>query len=232
MEIREYRKVIAYIKYKIEIGELRPGDRLPAEREMAEALSVGRYSIREAIRVMEAMGLIESRQGSGNYLNVDIEKGFTESMEMMLLIHQVDFSQVSQLRRAIEIFAYGCAAESASDADIKDLEDIFSNMQLASGKKKVKYDKMFHDRIIGITGNSLIINIMGALSTVCESLISQVIFQSPPDIEGRIMDTHRDMLIGLKAKDAAFGEKAVRSHYDLTDMRIAGKSSSENTFGK
>ena len=64
-ETKFYTKVINYIKVKILSGELKNGDRLPSEREMAERLDVSRTSIREAIRTLEIMGLIESKRGSG-----------------------------------------------------------------------------------------------------------------------------------------------------------------------
>ncbi|MDU5262981.1 MAG: GntR family transcriptional regulator, partial [Clostridium celatum] len=67
-DTKVYTKVIKDIKEKILSGQLKNGDRLPSEREMAEKLEVSRTSIREAIRVLEIMGLIESKRGSGNYI--------------------------------------------------------------------------------------------------------------------------------------------------------------------
>ena len=72
MDNKEYKKVIGYVKEEVANGNFKVGDKLPTERKMAESLGLGRYSIREALRVMDNMGLINSIQGSGNYLAQNI----------------------------------------------------------------------------------------------------------------------------------------------------------------
>lgn len=221
MENREYTKVIAYVKEWIAKGELHSGDKLPTERELAEVLSVGRYSIREALRIMDALGMIESRQGSGNYLITNIEKNLTESMELMLLIKEVDYSQISKLRRAIELYAYDCAFKEISDANLEELAEITEGMKQSTEEEKVLLDKRFHDMIIAGSGNTLIISIMASLSSVCSKLIEQVITGSSPETEQLLMKIHEDMLKGLMTKDLSLGIQAINRHYDLIDSQVS-----------
>lgn len=76
MKDREYKRVMAFVKDGIRSGEFRVGSKLPTEREMAETLGMSRPSIREALKSMENIGLIESQQGSGNYICCNMEKPF------------------------------------------------------------------------------------------------------------------------------------------------------------
>lgn len=221
MEVREYNKVIAYIKDLIREGSLKTGDKLPTERELAETLTVGRYSIREAMRIMDAMGLIESRQGSGNYLITNIEKNLTETMDLMLLIKEVDYVQISQLRRAIELYAYGCAIQQFSDEQVEEISISIEKMRITAGTEKAQFDKQFHDEIIRGSGNTLIISIMESLSSVCNDLIEKVVTEAEPEVEKALSEAHEDVLKGLRSRDLSIGLAAIHRHYDIIDTEIS-----------
>lgn len=220
MENREYKKVINYVKELIATGELHSGGKLPTERELADTLSVGRYSIREALRIMDALGMIESRQGSGNYLVTNIEKNLTESMELMLLIKEIDYSQISRLRRAIELYAYGCCLSHLSVSQLEELSKITAGMKKTAGHEKAILDKQFHDMIIAGSDNTLIIGIMDSLSNVCSNLIEEVVTGSEPETERILMEIHENLLKGLMDKDLLLGMQAINQHYDLIDSRL------------
>lgn len=221
MENREYSKVIDYIKAMISESKLHPGDKLPTERELAETLSVGRYSIREALRIMDNMGMIESRQGSGNYLVANIGKNLAESMKMMLMVKQVDYLEISQLRRAIELFAYGCAMYNLTPEKLNEMYQILKEMKSASETKIAQLDKNFHDSIIIGSNNNLIISIMESLSEVCQSFIEKVLLNSSPEIKKTLMETHTVMLQCLKDKNIEKGYEAINKHYDIADLECS-----------
>lgn len=221
MENREYTKVIDYIKRLISESRLHPGDRLPTERELADTLSVGRYSIREALRIMDNMGMIESRQGSGNYLVTNIGKNLAESVNMMLLVKQVDYQEISQLRRAIELYAYSCAIQNISTETLNSMNQLLNEIRSASETKQVQLDKQFHDAIIMESNNNLIISIMESLSEVCQGFIENVLYHSAPEIKETLMETHEEMLQYLKEKNLVKGTAAINKHYDLADIECA-----------
>lgn len=220
MEEREYKRVITYVKEQIAVGKLHTGDKLPTERELVQTLSLGRNSIREALRIMEAMGMLESRQGSGNYLSGNIEKTLTESMALMLLVKQVDYFQLSQLRRAIELFAYQGAIEHFTEPQIEELMSILEKMKKSRGSEKASLDKQFHDSILAGCENTLIISIMNSLSDVCSSQIEEVVVHTEPEIEAILMQVHEDMVRGIREKDVLFGIMALNRHYDLIDNAV------------
>jgi len=218
MENREYSKVIAYIKTMISESSLQPGDKLPTERELADTLSVGRYSIREALRIMDNMGMIESRQGSGNYLVSNIGKNLAESVNMMLMVKQVNYLEISQLRRAIELYAYGCSINSLTPERINEMQQILEAMNITSETKRAKLDKQFHDAIILGSNNNLIISIMESLSEVCQVFIEKVIHNSSIEVKEKLMETHIEMLQYLREKNIAKGNNAINQHYDIADF--------------
>lgn len=215
MEDREYTKVIGYVKTMILDGQLCLGDKLPTEREMAETLRLGRYSIREALRIMENMGLIESRQGSGNYLSSNICKNLTQSLSMLLLVKQVDFQEISQLRRAIELHAYRLAMDNISKQQLDEMKKTLEKMNASNLKEEVQLDRAFHYLIIKASGNKLIISIMEALSELCEQFIEQVLKQSTAEMKEKFALSHLKMLEGLETKDNDKGYQAINEHYDL-----------------
>lgn len=220
MEEREYKRVITYVKEQIAAGKLHTGDKLPTERELVKTLSLGRNSIREALRIMEAMGMLESRQGSGNYLSGNIEKTLTESMALMLLVKQIDYFQLSQLRRAIELFAYQGAIEHFTESQIEELSNILLKMKHSSGSEKASLDKQFHDTILAGCENTLIISIMNSLSDVCSSQIEEVVIHTEPEKEVNLMQMHDDMVRGIREKNVMFGITALNRHYDLIDDAV------------
>lgn len=94
--------MLDYIKAEIRRGNLKRGERLPPERELAEQLGVSRNSVREAVRTLSLMGFVSSVQGAGNYISCDLEGNLSTSFEMMLLLGETNYLQVSQLRRGLE----------------------------------------------------------------------------------------------------------------------------------
>ena len=94
-EEKAYARVIEKVKKMILSGELKPGEKLPPEREFAEELEVSRNSVREAIRIMDMMGIVSSQQGSGNYVTCEFQKSITETMAMMFAMDQVNDKQIS-----------------------------------------------------------------------------------------------------------------------------------------
>ena len=121
---KSYAKVSTLIKEKILAGELVPGDHLPPEREMAELLDTSRNSVREGLRVLENVGVIESRQGSGNYISGRFEETLTEVMSFMYVMKGMKDSEITEFRYALEWQAMNLAAERIGLLDCVPLEEM------------------------------------------------------------------------------------------------------------
>lgn len=121
-EEKAYARVIEKVKTMILSGELKPGEKLPPEREFAEKLEVSRNSVREAIRIMDMMGIVSSQQGSGNYVTCEFQKSITETMAMMFAMDQVNDKQISQVRYSLEVLAFTLALDRVREEDLAKME--------------------------------------------------------------------------------------------------------------
>lgn len=113
---------------RIMAGELRPGEKLPPEREIAQMLEVSRNSVREALRIMDMTGVISSQQGSGNYITCEFQKSIAETMGMMFAMSQINYQQISQIRYALEQQAFALAIEQASESQMEALEELVKRL--------------------------------------------------------------------------------------------------------
>ena len=118
---RESQDVLDYLKREIRLGHLKEGDRLPTERQLSGKLNVSRTTVRDAMRILEGMGVLVSRQGSGNYLSGEMEKSLSEMLEFMILLQEMDYRTVNQLRRAIALWNYRQVMEHHTPEQIGEL---------------------------------------------------------------------------------------------------------------
>lgn len=102
---QEYQKVLSYFYDLVKDGTLTWGSKLPTERKIAEQLGIGRNSAREAICVLHGMGVVERKQGSGNYVAENIGQSFGSMIQMLLLLNGVTKSEICEFRRAMEKMA-------------------------------------------------------------------------------------------------------------------------------
>ncbi len=225
LQQKSYQRVIDYIKTEIRAGRLETGGRLPAERELSNLLGVSRNSVREAIRTLEIMGVIVSQQGAGNYLTGNFENNLVESMSMMFLLNQIDYHQISQLRRALEMQALISAIDNITDAEIVQLEKILSQLEHETEEVNVILDKQLHYNIARASRNTLIISILKALS----DLIDQFIYDLRRDIlsteDSRVIlnQAHDEMLRSIITRDKNLAYQAITKHFDIVDIKLSEK---------
>jgi GntR family transcriptional repressor for pyruvate dehydrogenase complex len=220
---RTYESVIQFIKREILCGRLQPGQKLPPERNLAESLMVGRNSVREALRTLEILGVIESAQGAGNFVSCNFKKSLVESMSMMFAMQKTDYRQISELRQALESQAIVLAADRITPAQVERLSKIFDGMTAGrDGRYGVTYDQKFHSMLAEASGNTLIIEILKALSAVVNTFISDLRRKILADGESRnrLQLSHQRMLESLKAKDGRGAYAAMAEHYEIVNQHI------------
>ena len=124
-----YEQVIEQIQKNIMDGTFKKGDKLPSERELSEKMAVSRTSIREALRVLETMGVVESRQGEGNFICSNIEKSSLQPLSMMFKLNNGSWSDIFELRNILEIECARLCSLRATDLDCRELESIVHDME-------------------------------------------------------------------------------------------------------
>ncbi|MDA0566744.1 FCD domain-containing protein [Streptomonospora sp. S1-112] len=160
------QRAIEHVKRMIAGGELRPGDRLPTERDLAAGLGVSRSSMREAIRALTTLGVLEVRHGSGVYVTALRPGDLLETFSVLAEVSQGEtLVEVLQVRRMLEPAATALAAARADDAALRRLGALLDRIETGGEGETVAADISFHQAIVEITGNATLVAINDGLSS-------------------------------------------------------------------
>jgi len=209
-------QVAEQIQQLILSRDLKPGDRLPTERELGETFKVSRTVIREAIRTLEALGLVESQTGSGTYVRAMQGKDVASSLGMFINSQRKPFSldALMEIRQVLEIEMVKLAAERATKENIKQLENNLEMMcqTVPDPDEFSKWDLEFHLVLADACGNQLFGIILEPLT---ESLFELIwTGTSTPGAAQDACQYHRDILDCIKEKDSEGAVKVMRAHLD------------------
>lgn len=210
MDKKAYESVIRYTKNEILSGRLKQGQKLPPERELAEMLGMGRTSVREALRAMEILGLVECIQGAGNYIAGNFEKSITELLSMMFLLQRINRQKLNEVRACLELKAAELAIDNITDKQIKHIKEILEKMDSAGSEEaEALLDKQLHYEIAAASNNVILIQMLNAISALVEDFINEIrrSILSKQENKTRLKQIHRDIAEAIINKD----KNAVRS---------------------
>jgi GntR family transcriptional repressor for pyruvate dehydrogenase complex len=152
------QRVVGHIVELIRTGNLRPGDRLPPERELVEIFSISRPSLREAMRALSTLGIVESRHGGGTFVTALDARTLLAPLDIFLQLSQVNIEDTFESRRIVEIEIVRKAATQAKRADIADLKEMIA-AHAKIQKDPVGFrilDSRFHEKLSSIAGNAVL----------------------------------------------------------------------------
>jgi GntR family transcriptional repressor for pyruvate dehydrogenase complex len=173
--------VVTRIHALIARGDLHPGDRLPAERDLAKQLGISRPSLRAGLRTLVAMGVLHSKHGSGTYV-ADEPLLDSEQLSMMAALHGFTFDQMFEARRVLEVQVAGLAAERATGESLTLLAEELANMYAAleDPQQYLIHDIKFHRALAAASDNPI-------LAALVE-MVSAVMYDRRRDTIGRAHD--------------------------------------------
>lgn len=208
-------EIFAQIKNLIVEGKLKPGDKLPPERELAKQMGVSRPTLREAINKLEARGLLEQRQGGGTYVkslgDETLDFAFEEYANKKHAI--VDLMEV---RKILETWAAYTAAERITEEEIKQLEQYLKEMEDALEGGQIGYDSDadFHSTISYATKNIFLIHIMNTIYQWIEKISYEVRSRLYNDYykHDLLYKQHKAIFIAIKNRDPLEAYNAMLSH--------------------
>ena len=212
-----YDQVIEQIKSKIKSGEIKKGDRLPSEREMAESIGVSRASVREAIRALEVVGLVESRQGAGNYIKTNFDNSLFEPLSAMFMLQECSVREMYDLRETLELQCAKLAAKNIEDNELALLTAIVDRMYIArSEEESLELDIKLHYLIAKASRNVLLINVVEVISQLMDEFIRKFRMQilHEGNKEG-LLEIHENLLRSLKCRDESKVYNAMKEHFNL-----------------
>lgn len=206
-------ETIEKIKEMILAGDLRPGDKLPPENELAERLGLSRSSLREAVRALAVLNVVEAKQGDGTYITSLTPEVLLDVIGFGIeLVNDPSLVEVFQVRRFLETAATAAAAISISDDELASLRDCTARMDRAETVEElVRADEEFHHIIAAATRNSVLVALMDNLSsrTVRARLWRAV---TERDAVERTKQWHHAILQGLEARDPQLARAADLMH--------------------
>jgi GntR family transcriptional repressor for pyruvate dehydrogenase complex len=217
---REYEKAISYIRQLIAEGKLQTGSRLPTERTIADTLSISRNSTREALRTLENMGIMESRQGSGNYLVGGMPIKIAEIFDMMLLMQQTTAKEICQFRRSMEKSVCDLVISNPK-VELSKIPPVLDNFLTSEPDKQIELDQQFHYLLIYSTKNQFLIMLMDAITDMYGRWINMVLRDAEDSVKAKLHATHNAMYQSLIRKDLITCIQAIDEHYNLIDSILA-----------
>jgi GntR family transcriptional regulator, transcriptional repressor for pyruvate dehydrogenase complex len=208
-----YEEVARQLEQMI-LKKLHPGDKLPSERELAESLGVSRSSIRDAIRSLELVGLVEPRQGSGTVVR-EISADTVMNPLTNILRHKVELvTELIDFRKMLEPSLAARAATHASEEELEELEQILHRQEarFRANELAIEEDSEFHYAIAMASGNSVVLKVLDVLMDLLRDTRERSL-QS----EGRPQKSlagHRKILAAIKKRDAEAAKSAMRRHIE------------------
>jgi GntR family transcriptional repressor for pyruvate dehydrogenase complex len=192
-------------------GVLRPGTKLPPERELAAHFKVARSSLRPALKVLEIMGVIKQKVGDGSYLNRDASSVLAVPMEFLFLLDDTSVQELTELRFLMEPALAAKAAERANSDDIALLRQSITDLE-SSEEDRVKLvasDLLFHRAIFQASGNRL----MGRLfHTIHRAMLNMMMVTSQMvDLEHTVA-FHKPILAAIEQRNAPLASKLMTAH--------------------
>jgi GntR family transcriptional regulator, transcriptional repressor for pyruvate dehydrogenase complex len=194
------------------LKKLQPGDKLPAERELAQKLGVSRSSIRDAMRRLHLIGLVEPRQGAGTVVREISSETLASPLSNVISHKRQLVGELLDFRIMLEPPLAARAAKHASAEQVRRMEEILARQAslLRAGHLAVEEDAEFHYCIAQASGNSVVLKVLDVLMDLLRETRSQSL-----QTQGRPMKSlagHKRILAAIKRRDAAAAEASMRQH--------------------
>lgn len=219
-------EIVSQIKNLIGSGELKPGERIPSERELAAFLGVSRPSVREAIMVLEAMGFLESRQGGGTYVRSLTEMSMADPLASMVerrdprMLHAL-----TEVRMGLETWSAYLAAKRAEDSEIAHMRELYEVMveQAEGGGWDPEVDAQFHLIITAATHNTLQVHVLNTIQSLFQTTIMVALgeFYSKEGYVELLLSHHREILEAIEARDPEQARQKMMEHLTLVEEKLA-----------
>lgn len=214
------QSVINVLTDAIRSKELQPGDKIPPEPELAESLGVARSSVREAIKILTYLGVLESKRSEGTFVCDGYKESMIDPMVYGILLNQDSFENLMELREMTEAGMMRLAIEHHEDKELDELETILGEMKKALELKENRVDTFFeadnrfHDKIAEMGKNPMADKINKVVRSLTHAVryqtVSAMILSGKSD---KLLDTHVQLFNAIRERDDTDLSEKVRSSY-------------------
>jgi GntR family transcriptional repressor for pyruvate dehydrogenase complex len=230
-------KISTSVTHQIELlilrGILRPGERLPSERELSERLGISRPSLREAVAELQDKGLLTSKAGAGIYVADVLGGAFSPALIRLFAAHDEAVFDYIAFRRDMEGLAAERAARLASDTDLRVIQTIFDKMVAAHTKRdpadEALLDADFHLSIIEASHNVIMLHMMRSMYELLREGVfynRQIMFRNR-STRDLLLEQHRAINEGIQARDPIGARRAVEAHLNFVEQALTDQKRAE-----
>jgi Transcriptional regulators len=222
-------QVVARVYELIKQEALKPGDRLPPERELSKQLGISRPSLRAGLSSLISMGVLQSRQGSGTFL-VDGPPGLdSEPLRLLAQLHGFSFDHMFETRSILEVGAAGLAAERASGDQLacmsEEIADMFASLN--DPQQFLVHDVAFHRAVASASGNPTLATLVEMVSTVLYERRRETIARAHDFNEA--LELHRQVYRAIRSRQPDEARAAMRDHIIRAQRAFALEEEQLNT---
>ena len=209
--------VVGRFKTLLAEGKLKPGGRLPSERELSMLLGISRPSLRHGLKALEVIGAIEARRRHGTFVSESATNVLQEPLHLAVLLSSTTFEELYEVRRAVEVELVGLAALRVTADEIKLLDDCLASQRAAVGSpgEFLQKDLEFHNLVARASHNMLFAEILGSLRGVMSGKM-QLLLEAPrTELKTNVASTlveHEAIVKKLRAHNAEGARIAMAHH--------------------
>ena len=196
---------------------LRPGEKLPTEQQIAREIGVGRNAVREALRALESLGMIEVRRGAGRYVRQFNFDAFLGNLAYAIYFDGRTFDDLVEVRAELEVGFIARAMPTLEQDDLHELRRLVDGMRerKRAGQIFRDEDQAFHRRLFHKLGNQLLLQVLGVFWTVSVTLQATEGYPSRQrEVSAEVCDQHEQIVEALVRRDAEAATAAMRYHFD------------------
>ena len=222
-------QVVSHVRALIERGALKPGDRLPAERDLALHVGVSRPTVRAGLRALAAMGVVQSRHGSGTFIPSGPPTLGNEPLSFLAALHGITHEEMYEARRILEVEAAALAAERATDDQLAALDEEVTSMfdSLDEAQVFLVHDINFHRVIASASGNPIVASLVDMVSSMFYEKRRETAERATDRNLRDAADMHRRIYHAIRDRDVDGARDAMNQHL----LRSSAYTAQERDIG-
>lgn len=215
--------IVEQVRVLIRQGQLKPGDRLPPERDLCERFGVSRVTVREALRTLESSGLVQIRVGArgGAFVTAPSSDRVGEGLTDMLTLSALSAADVTEVRMVLEVGIVPIVCERATEQDLADLEEICARSEAAlkSGEYSMQLSLEFHARVAEATHNPAVVMLVESFRDAIHMSLEQA-REVAPEMGDLGTREHERFIDAVRRRKPDAATKIMREHLTRTALRV------------
>ncbi|MDR0690094.1 MAG: FadR family transcriptional regulator [Spirochaetaceae bacterium] len=213
-------QIIGVIKRQISEGKIKPGDKIPGERTLSELFHVSRTSIRQALKALDVLGVLDIRHGSATTLNKDISSLLINPLKFMSILYNVEIPEFFEVRKTIEVELARKAAIHATEEDINIMKQCLNKMEDNINNPDIFLysEKYFHECVFTVSRNRLLTAMINSLNTILIGSRQESI-KTFTDLR-ESFNQHLDIFKAIEKREPENAGQAMLAHIEDVERRL------------